>query len=60
MYQVNLTKYGKGVYHTAMKVFNGRPYELEEISDNSKKLKSKLKELLYSNTFYTLEEFFNR
>ena len=60
MYQVNLTRYGKGVHHTAIKVFNGLPYELREISDNSKKCKPKLKEFLYTNAFDTVEEFFNR
>jgi hypothetical protein len=29
MYQVNLTKYGKGVYHMAVKVFNGLPCKLK-------------------------------
>jgi hypothetical protein len=59
MCQVNLTRYGKGVYHTAIMVFNGLPNELKEISDNSKTFKSELKEFLYSNSFYTLEAFFN-
>jgi hypothetical protein len=26
--------YGKGVYHMAVKVFNGLPYNLKEISNN--------------------------
>jgi hypothetical protein len=34
MYQVNLTKYGKGAHDTLIKVFNGLPYKLKEIPDN--------------------------
>jgi hypothetical protein len=37
MYQVNLAIYGKGVYHMAVKVFNGLPNNLKEISNNPKK-----------------------
>jgi hypothetical protein len=60
IYQVNLAIYGKGVYHMAVKVFNGLPYNLKEISNNPKKFKANLKGFLYSNSFYTLEEFFKR
>jgi hypothetical protein len=60
MFQVNLTVYGKGVCRTEVKVFNALPFKFKEISDNAKKFKSKLKEFLYLNSFYTLEELFNR
>jgi hypothetical protein len=51
-FQVNLTIYGKGVYHTEVK--------LKEISNNPRKFKSELKEFIHLNSFYTLREFFNR
>jgi hypothetical protein len=60
MPQVNLTIYGKGVYHTGVKVYSAVPYKLKEISDNLKRFKSELKEFLYLHSFYTLDEFFNR
>jgi hypothetical protein len=60
MYQVNLAKYGNGVYHMAVRIYNGLPNKLKEISDNSKKFKVKLKEFLYRNSYYTLEEFIKR
>ena len=60
MHQVNLAIYGKGVYHTAVKVFNGLPYNFKEISNNPKKFKANLRDFLYSDSFYTLEEFFTR
>jgi hypothetical protein len=59
MYHVNLAKYGKGVYHMAVKVFNGLPYNPKVISNDTKQFKVKLKNFFYINSFYTLEEFFN-
>jgi hypothetical protein len=46
-YQVNLAKYGK--YHMVVKVFNGLPYNLKEVTNNAKKFKglSVLKVFLY-------------
>jgi hypothetical protein len=60
MSQVNLTSYGKGVYHNGVKVYNALPYKLKEISDSTNRFKSELKEFLYLHLFYTLDEFFNR
>jgi hypothetical protein len=44
----------------AVMVFNGLPYNLKVNLSNTKRFKVKLKEFLYSNSFYTLEEFYNR
>jgi hypothetical protein len=60
MSHLNLTIYGKGVYHTGVKVYNALPYKLKEISDNPERFKSELKEFLYLHSFCTLVEFFNR
>jgi hypothetical protein len=46
MYQVNLAKYGKGVYHMAVKVFSGPPYKLKVISTDAREFKVKLKDFL--------------
>jgi hypothetical protein len=46
MYQVNLAKYDKGVYHMAVKVFNELPYNLKANLSNTKKFKVKLKYFL--------------
>jgi hypothetical protein len=43
MYQVNLTKYGNGVYHMAVRIYNGLPNKLNIISDNPNKFKASLK-----------------
>jgi hypothetical protein len=47
MYQVNLAKYDKGVYHMAVNVFNELPYNLKANLSNTKKFKIKLKDFLY-------------
>jgi hypothetical protein len=39
MYQVNYAKYGNGVYHMAVRIYNGLPNKLKIISHNSKKFK---------------------
>jgi hypothetical protein len=55
--QVNLTKYGKGVYHMAVKIHNELPKNLKEIANDINKFKASLKEFFISNGFYTLDEF---
>jgi soluble lytic murein transglycosylase-like protein len=58
--QVNLAKYGNGVTHMAVRTYNALPNKLKEMSNYINKFKNKLKEFLYSNTFYTLDEFFKK
>jgi hypothetical protein len=60
MHQVHLAKYSKGVYNMDVKVYNGLPYNLKANFSNSKRFKANLKEFFYSNSFYTMEEFFKR
>jgi hypothetical protein len=60
MYQVNLAKYGNGVYYMAVRIYNGLPNKLKIISNNSNKFKASLKEFLHLNSYYTLDEFFKR
>jgi hypothetical protein len=60
MDQVNLAIFSKGVYHMAIKFFNGLPDTLKIHCNYPKKFKDNLKEFLYINSFYTMEEFFNR
>jgi hypothetical protein len=58
MCQVNLAKYGNGVYHMAVRIYNGLSNKLKIISNNSNKFKASLKEFLHLNSYYTLNEFF--
>ena len=60
VYQVNLAKYRNGVYHMAARIYNGLPNTLKVISNNTNKFKASLKEFLFVNSFYTLEEYFNK
>jgi hypothetical protein len=43
---------------TDSKVFNGLPTYIKDISCNVKEFKSLLKNFLFSNSFYTLEGYF--
>jgi hypothetical protein len=58
MYQVNLAKYGNGVHHMDVRIYNGFPNKLKIISNNPNKFKASLKQFLHLNSYYTLEEFF--
>jgi hypothetical protein len=58
MHHVSLAIFSEGVYHMAIKVFNGLSDTLKIISSDSKKFKANLKEFLYMNSFYTVEDFF--
>jgi hypothetical protein len=60
MYQVNLAKYRKGVYHMAVRICNGLPNKLKLIYNNPNKFKARLKEFLHLNSYYTLEDYFKR
>jgi hypothetical protein len=60
MTQVNLAKYGNGVHHMAVRIFNALPISLKAISKDINKFKDILKQFLHLNMFYTLDEFFMR
>jgi len=50
---VNLTKYQKGVYYFAIKMFNKLPTCIKIWPDNPKKFKLVLQKFLYENCFYS-------
>jgi len=50
--------YHKGFYYS-IKIFNGLPKAIKNISRKPKKFKIALKHLLYMYLFYSLDEFFN-
>jgi hypothetical protein len=60
MHQVNLAIFSKAVYHMNIKVFSGLPDTIKINSNDPKKFKANLKDFVYMNSFYTMEEFFNR
>jgi hypothetical protein len=54
---VNLVVYRKGVYHMAVRIYNALPNTLKVISEDTQKFKNNLREFLYFNSFYILDEF---
>ena len=56
--QVSLAMYQKGVYYPGIKIFNGLPKAIKDISSKPKKFKTALKHYLLSHSFYSLDEFF--
>jgi hypothetical protein len=57
---VNGTKYQKGVYYLGVKVFSTLPSYIKTESDNPKKFKLILQKCVYENSFYSLDEYFER
>jgi hypothetical protein len=58
--QANLTVYQKGVYYAGIKIFNNLPMEIRSISKNLKRFKAVLRYFLNTQSFYTVDEYFNR
>jgi hypothetical protein len=57
--QANLAIYQKGVYYLGIKIYNSLLSDIKIFSNNQKKFKTVLKTFLYTNYFYSLDEYFN-
>jgi hypothetical protein len=55
----NLTKYQKEAHYTGIKIFNHRSTKKKCIANEIQVFKSALKWFLLSNSFYSIEEYFN-
>jgi hypothetical protein len=55
----NLSLYQTGILNRGIKIYNNLPPFLKRTSYNSKEFKSLLRNFLYSNPFYTLDEHVN-
>ena len=55
----NSTKYTKGPYYTAIKVYNHLPRSLKDLAPNQKRFKYTLKRFLCQHSFYSIKEFFD-
>jgi hypothetical protein len=55
----NLSKFQKGVYCLGTKLFNHLPSHIEGLSGDIKLFITTLKRFLYSNSFYSIGEYFN-
>jgi hypothetical protein len=58
--QANLTIYQKGACYSGIKIFNNLPLEIKNVAGNQKKFKIALKKIVYTCSFYTLEEYFSQ
>ena len=58
--QATLAMYQKGVYYSGIKVFNGLPRALKDISSKPSKFKTALRKFLETPSFYSLDEFFDK
>jgi hypothetical protein len=57
--QANLAISQKGVYYVSIKIYTSLPSDIKNFSNNQKNFKTVSKTFLYTNCFYSLEEFFN-
>ena len=55
---VHLSKVQKGVYHSAVKVFNCLPPRIKSLSTDVRKFKAALKRFLLEGSYYTIHEYF--
>ena len=55
----NLTKFQKGVYHSAIKIFNNFPHNIKDLANDVVLFQNVLKRFLLINSFYYSEEYFN-
>jgi len=55
----NLTKFQKGVYYSAVKIFNNLPHNIEDLANEIILFRNALKRFLLINSFYNSEEYFN-
>ena len=58
--QVSLAPYQKRVYYSGIKVSNGLPKAIKDISSKRKKFKIAPKRYLLKHSFYSLDEFFSK
>jgi len=55
----NLTKFQKGVYYSAIKIFNNLPHNIKDLANEIVPFWSALKSFLLMNSFYNSKEYFN-
>ena len=55
----NLTVFRNRVWYSGIKIYNHLPPTIKQLSYDISKLKAALKRFLYTNSFYTLEEYYS-
>ena len=54
------TKYQKGVYYSAIKIFNNLPHKTKDSAKDISAFRNALKRFLLTNSFYDSKEYFNQ
>jgi hypothetical protein len=55
---VNITKYYKRPYISALKAFNHLAWHIKSVANDMKPFKTSLKRFLYHHSFYSIEEYY--
>ena len=55
----NLSVYQRGTYYSGIKAYNSLPSQIKELPHNRHNFKHVLKNFLYIQSFYSLDEYFN-
>jgi hypothetical protein len=55
----HLTKFQKGVYYSAIKIFNNLPHNIKDLANEPIPFQDALKSFLLVNSFYNGNEYFN-
>jgi len=55
----NLTKFQKGVYYSAIQIFNNLLHEIRDFANDILPFRNALKRFLLTNSFYNSKEYFN-
>ena len=57
--RTHLNIYQKGVYYSGIKIFSSLPWDMKTYIDNPRAYKKAVKEFLYTNSFYSLNEYYD-
>jgi len=55
----HLTQFQKGVYFSAIKIFNNLPHDIKDLANKPMPFQNALKSYLLTNSFYNSDEYFN-
>jgi len=55
----NLAKFQKGMYHSAIKIFNNLPHEIKDLANDILPFRNALKSFLLTKSCYSSKEYFN-
>jgi hypothetical protein len=57
--RAHLNIYQKGVYYSGIKIFNSLPQDIKTHTDNPRTFKKAVKKFVSTNSFYSLNEYYD-